>query len=117
MSNHAHFLPSDANNFTIVKTSTAWTPNFRRPKRHRGTAECRYLYELYESGLVIGKTGNPFTFRVVNDRLILHERHGGCLSSNNKLRVTQAEILSKLIISKFAFGPQTNGNLSLIYTG
>ena len=31
--------------------------------------------------------------------------------------VTQAEILSKLIIGHFAFEPQTNGNLSLIYNG
>ena len=37
--------------------------------------------------------------------------------SNNKLYVTQAEILSKLIIGKFAFEPQSNGNLSLIYNG
>ena len=37
--------------------------------------------------------------------------------SNNKLYVTQAEILAKLIIGKFAFEPQSNGNLSLIYNG
>lgn len=28
-----------------------------------------------------------------------------------------AEILSRLIIGKFAFEPQSNGNLSLIYNG
>ena len=27
-----------------------------------------------EQGLVIGKTGNPFTFRVVNDRLAFYAR-------------------------------------------
>ena len=37
--------------------------------------------------------------------------------SNNKLYVTQAEILTKLIIGRFAFEPQANGNLSLIYNG
>ena len=37
--------------------------------------------------------------------------------SDNKLYVTQAEILTKLIIGKFAFEPQANGNLSLIYNG
>ena len=30
---------------------------------------------------------------------------------------TAAEILTKLIIGKFAFEPQANGNLSLIYNG
>ena len=71
-----------------------------------------------EEGLVIGKTGNPFTFRVVNDRLAFYMNDTEvAYLSNNKLYVTQAEILSKLIIGKFAFEPQTNGNLSLIFNG
>ena len=71
-----------------------------------------------EDGLVIGKTGNPFTFRVVNDRLAFYMNDTEvAYLSNNKLYVTQAEILTKLIIGRFAFEPQTNGNLSLIYNG
>ena len=71
-----------------------------------------------ESGLVIGKTGNPFTFRVVNDRLAFYMNNTEvAYLSNNKLYVTQAEILTRLQIGKFAFEPQTNGNLSVIYTG
>ncbi len=71
-----------------------------------------------DDGLVIGKTGNPFTFRVVNDRLVFYMNDTEvAYLSNNKLYVTQAEILTKLIIGKFAFEPQTNGNLSLIYVG
>ena len=71
-----------------------------------------------EDGLIIGKTGNPFTFRVVNDRLtfLMNDTEVAYLS-NNKLYVTQAEIISKLIIGRFAFEPQANGNLSLIYNG
>ena len=71
-----------------------------------------------EEGLIIGKTGNPFTFRVVNDRLtfLMNDTEVAYLS-NNKLYVTQAEIISKLIIGRFAFEPQGNGNLSLIYNG
>ena len=69
-----------------------------------------------EDGLSIGKTGNPFTFRVVNDRLAFYMNDTEvAYLSNNKLYVTQAEILAKLIIGKFAFEPQSNGNLSLIY--
>lgn len=71
-----------------------------------------------EDGLVIGKSGNPFTFRVVNDRLAFYMNNTEvAYLSNNKLYVTQAEILTKLQVGKFAFEPQTNGNLSLIYTG
>ena len=71
-----------------------------------------------ENGLLIGKTGNPFTFRVVNDRLAFYMNDSEvAYLSNNKLYVTRAEILSKLIIGRFAFEPQSNGNLSLIYNG
>ena len=67
---------------------------------------------------VIGKSGNPFTFRVVNDRLAFYMNNTEvAYLSNNKLYVTQAEILTRLQVGKFAFEPQTNGNLSLIYTG
>lgn len=86
------------------------------------TAEQMRLLQTYmtfgEDGLTIGKSGNPFTFRVVNDRLAFYMNNTEvAYLSNNKLYVTQAEILTKLQIGKFAFEPQTNGNLSLIYTG
>ena len=71
-----------------------------------------------EDGLIIGKTGNPFTFRVVNDRLSFYMNDTEvAYLSNNKLYVTQAEILRKLVIGRFAFEPQENGNLSLVYNG
>lgn len=86
------------------------------------TEEQIRLIQMYmtfsQSGLAIGKTGNPFTFRVVNDRLafFMNETEVAYLS-NNKLYVTHAEILKSMRIGKFAFEPQTNGNLSLVYTG
>ena len=89
---------------------------------HEATEEELAIFRTYmsfdENGLVIGKTGNPFTFRVVNDRLAFYMNDTEvAYLSNNKLYVTQAEIISKLIIGRFAFEPQTNGNLSLIYNG
>ena len=89
---------------------------------HEATEEELAVFRTYmsfdENGLVIGKTGNPFTFRVVNDRLAFYMNDTEvAYLSNNKLYVTQAEILTKLIIGHFAFEPQTNGNLSLIYNG
>ena len=71
-----------------------------------------------EDGLTIGKDGNPLTFRVVNDRLAFYMNDTEvAYLSDNKLYVTQAEILARLQIGKFAYEPQSNGNLSVIYTG
>ena len=89
---------------------------------HEATAAQLAMFQTYmsfsEDGLVIGKTGNPFTFRVVNDRLAFYMNNTEvAYLSNNKLYVTQAEILTKLQIGKFAFEPQSNGNLSVIFTG
>ena len=54
----------------------------------------------------------------MNDRLAFYMNNTEvAYLSNNKLYVTQAEIIMKLHIGKFAFEPQTNGNMSLIYTG
>ena len=70
------------------------------------------------NGLIIGKAGNPFTFRVINDRLSFYMNDTEvAYLSNNKLYVTQAEILTRMQIGKFAYEPQTNGNLSVVYTG
>jgi len=77
----------------------------------------RTYMQFGEDGLTIGKTGNPVTFRVVNDRVAFYMNNTEvAYLSDNKLYVTQAEILTKLIIGKFAFAPQTNGNLSVLYT-
>jgi len=71
-----------------------------------------------DDGLIIGKSGNPITIRVVNDRVAFYMNNTQvAYLSNNKLYVTQAEILTRLQIGKFAYEPQTNGNLSVIYTG
>ena len=71
-----------------------------------------------EDGLTIGKAGNPLTFRVINNRLAFYMNDTEvAYLSDNKLYVTQAEILARLQIGKFAYEPQSNGNLSVIYTG
>ncbi len=90
---------------------------------NQGLADERFeLIKTYmtfgESGLIIGKSGNPVTFRVINDRVSFYMNNTEvAYLSDNKLFVTQAEILTRLKIGKFAYEPQTNGNLSMIYTG
>ena len=98
--------------------SAGGPPGYMSLKYHMRMARSGYLFKLTENGLIIGKTGNPFTFRVVNDRLAFYMNDTEvAYLSNNKLYVTQAEILTKLIIGKFAFVPQTNGNMSIVYNG
>jgi phage minor structural protein len=71
-----------------------------------------------EDGLRLGRTGNPVTVRILNDRIAFYMNETEvAYFSNNKLYVTQAHILSRLQIGKFAYEPQPNGNMSLIYTG
>lgn len=71
-----------------------------------------------ENGLTIGKSGNPFTFRVVNDRLSFYMNESEvAYLSDNKLYVTEAEILTRMQLGLFAFEPQSNGNMSIVYTG
>lgn len=55
---------------------------------------------------------------MINDRVSFYMNDSEvAYLSNNKLYVNQAEILTQLQIGKFAFVPQVNGNMSLIYTG
>ena len=98
--------------------SAGGPPGYMSLKFHMKMARSGNLHKLTDNGLIIGKTGNPFTFRVVNDRLAFYMNDTEvAYLSNNKLYVTQAEILTKLIIGKFAFVPQTNGNMSIVYNG
>ena len=115
------FTEQSENNFTWAVTRINQMQKDMESAQE-ATEEQLAVFRTYmsfgEEGLIIGKTGNPFTFRVVNDRLtfLMNDTEVAYLS-NNKLYVTQAEIISKLIIGRFAFEPQANGNLSLIYNG
>ena len=69
---------------------------------------------LVDGNIILGEEGNPLTTKITN----------GCISflyndsvevayiSENKLYITNAEILESIIIGNFAFIPRPNGNLS-----
>ncbi len=65
-------------------------------------------------GLTIGKEGNPVTVHIGADRLSF-QVNGGTVAyfSDNKLYVENGEFLGSLKLGRFAFVPQSNGNLSL----
>ena len=72
-------------------------------------------YMTFDSkGLTIGKSGNPVSVLVSNDKLSFLV-NGGTVAyfSDNKLYVQNGEFLGSLRLGRFAFVPQSNGNLSL----
>lgn len=66
-----------------------------------------------DGNIVLGKTGNEITLHLENDVLYFLQNNARvAYLSNNKLYVTDSEILNSLKIGKFAFTPRANGSLS-----
>lgn len=64
-------------------------------------------------GILIGKTGNPITLRLGNDRISFYQDSSEvAYISDNKLYITDGQFLNSLQLGNFAFTPRTNGSLS-----
>ena len=63
--------------------------------------------------IILGEEGNPLTTELSNNKLSF-KQNGTEIAyiSNNKLYITDSEILTNLIIGKFGFIPRNNGSLS-----
>ena len=64
--------------------------------------------------IILGQVGNDLTTKIANGRIsfLYNDTIEVAYISDNKLYITQAEILDRIIIGKFAFIPRANGNLS-----
>ena len=72
-----------------------------------------YFRFTNEGELLIGTVDNPFVLKLSNDRISFLENNVEvAFISNNKLFITDAEILNSLDIGSFSFVPRANGNLS-----
>lgn len=68
-----------------------------------------------ETGLTIGKSGNPMKMKITNDRVsILQNLDEIAYFSSNRLYVKSGEFLTTMKLGNFEFVPQTNGNLSFV---
>ena len=68
--------------------------------------------------IVLGEVGNELTLEIHNDRLsFLQNNNEVAYLSNNKLYITDAQILTSIRIGNFAFIPRKNGNLSFKWVG
>lgn len=85
-------------------------------------AEARERYEAIEKyirfvdgNIVLGEAGNELVLRIEHDRIsFLDAGAEVAYFSNQKLYVTDSQILHSLQIGQFIFLPRRNGNLSLV---
>lgn len=89
------------------------TVNENDIERRREYREIISYIRFEDGNIILGESGNELTVRIENDRIAFLE--GGlevAYFSNQKLYITDAEILASLKIGNFAFFPRANGNLS-----
>lgn len=99
--------------FEFKFTSLESTVNENDIERRREYREITSYIRFEDGNIILGESGNELTVRIENDRIVFLE--GGlevAYVSNNKLYITDAEILASLRIGNFAFIPRANGNLS-----
>ena len=87
--------------------------------RARDTLQTMLTYMRFDqNGMTIGKSGSELTLRATNDRLSFYSNETEvAYISNNRLFITEAQILTRMTLGRFGFEPQSNGNLSLIFNG
>lgn len=65
-----------------------------------------------DGNIVLGEVGNELTLRISNDRIsFLQSAVEVAYLSNNKLYITDAQVLNSIRIGNFAFIPRANGSL------
>ena len=76
-------------------------------------------YIRFQGGdIILGEVNNELALRIQNDRIsFLQAGVEVAYMSNNKLYITDANILDSLQIGRFAFTPRDNGNLSFNMIG
>lgn len=99
--------------FEFKFTSLESTVNENDIERRREYREITSYIRFIDGNIILGEEGNELTVKIENDRIAFLE--GGtevAYFSNQKLYITDAEILASLRIGNFAFIPRANGNLS-----
>ena len=69
-----------------------------------------------DTGLTIGALDSNFAVNVSNDEIAFKQGNDTVAYINDqKLMITNAEVLNELRIGNYVFRPRANGNMSLIY--
>ncbi len=71
---------------------------------------------LHEDGITIGKTDNPFSVDITNQKMSFKDQGiEVAYISNQEMRITDAIIENALTLGNFKFIPRQTGNVSLIW--
>lgn len=102
-----------ADAFEFKFTTIESTVNENDIERRREYREITRIIRLDNGDIVLGDSTNNITLRVQNDRISIREGDVEvAYFSNQKLYITDAEILGSLRIGNFAYIPRSNGNTS-----
>ncbi len=76
------------------------------------------VYQTFDAnGIHLGKEGDPFTMDLSSTELAFNDNGNKVAYINNQtMHITNAEVLSRFVIGKFAFVPTDTG-MALIYVG
>ena len=75
--------------------------------------EIKKYIRFVDGTIVLGDSTSAITLTVENDRIVIRENGVEvAYFSNQKLYITEAEILGSMQLGNFAFLPRDNGNLS-----
>lgn len=82
----------------------------------RELEEITKYVRIVDGGIILGEVGNALTTKIANGRIsfLYNDTDEVAYISENKLYITNAEILTEIVIGKFAFKPRANGNLSFL---
>lgn len=106
----------------LEQTATGWDYTFHNLEDYVEEVEgneIEHHQELirhirFEDGdIILGEENSEFQARISNDRISFYQGSTEiAYLSNNKLYITNAEILTSLRLGNFGFTPRTNGSLS-----
>lgn len=99
--------------FEFKFTSLESTVNENDIENRRAYREITSYIRFVDGNIILGEEGNELTVKIENNRIaFLEGATEVAYFSNQKLYITDAEILASLRIGNFAFIPRANGNLS-----
>lgn len=100
---------SITNEFTNVRTTYDGAKEY--------TDAARAWQRFDSDGIHLGKQDNPFTMDLSNEELAFSDNGSKVAYINNQtMHITNAEVMSKMTLGKFAFVPTDTG-MALIYVG
>lgn len=99
--------------FEFVFTEIETTINSNDANTRQEFEEIRKYIRFQDGNIILGESDSELTAVIENDQIVFYDNaEQVAYISNHKLYITDAEILTSIIIGNYAFIPRDNGNLS-----